>query len=253
MIAILPEPVAARLFVPADLAAGARVALDEGQAHYLKHVLRLGPGGRVGLFNGRDGEWRAVIAAQDRRATTLAVEGQSRPQAPEPDLWLLFAPVKRAPIDFVTEKATELGASALIPVLTRRTIASRVNTDRLAAIAREAAEQCERLTVPRIAEPVRLEDLPDLLDDRWLVVCDETGGRPIAEAVRVESPKKAAAILVGPEGGFAPGELDAILKLPFASRVGLGPRVLRADTAALAALAVFQALAGDWHSARPPV
>jgi len=243
-----PAAVAARLYVTSPLAPGLTVPLDERQAHYLRHVLRLGSGDAIGVFNGIDGEFRALLTAPGKRGAALELQTLTRLQAAEPDLWLLFAPIKRQPIDLIAEKATELGVSALQPVFTQRTVVARVNTERLTLIAREAAEQSERLTVPRILEPLPLQQaIQSLGSDRLLFVCDERGtGQPIAEAL-AEAKRGPSALLVGPEGGFAPGELDAVLKLPFAIAVGLGARVLRADTAALAALAVFQAIAGDWR------
>ncbi len=243
---------AARLHVDASHAAGGVVTLDADQAHYLRSVLRLGEGTVIGLFNGRDGEWSGRIAGYSKHAARIDLETQTRPLAPESPLWLIFAPVKRARIDFIAEKATELGATVVQPVYTERTIVTRVNEDRLRANAREAAEQSERLTVPEI-RPVRplFDVLGDLPAGLRLVLCDETGtAPPIAAALARWSPAPEPvagyAILTGPEGGFTETELDRLRKLPFVTPVGLGPRVLRADTAALAALAVLQALAGDW-------
>lgn len=254
--------VVTRLFVAADLAAGAELALDRDRAHYLRNVLRAAAGESVGLFNGRDGEWRARIASLGKAAATLSVEAQTRPQAPEPDVWLVFAPIKRARIDFVAEKATELGAAALVPVMTRRTVMTRVNTARLRANAIEAAEQTERLSVPAVHEPVALDRLlADWPRDRRILLCAEAGAaRPIAEVLRehanhsqMADPRAAGpwAVMTGPEGGLAPAELDGLSKLAFVTAVGLGPRILRADTAALAALACFQAILGDGRD-RPP-
>ena len=245
--------IAARLYVQAPLAEGLVVQPDTAQTHYLRHVLRLEAGAPLALFNGRDGEWRARLAVAARRGLSLIVEAMRRPQEPAPDLWLLAAPVKRAPLDLIAEKATELGIARLLPVLTRRSVVARVNVERLHAIAREAAEQSERLTVPEIAEPVALDRAVALFPpERLLLVADEGGGAPpIAEVLAGLGPLSGgAAVLTGPEGGFAPGELDAVLKLPFARPAGLGPRILRADTAAISTLAVFQALAGDWRRAR---
>jgi 16S rRNA (uracil1498-N3)-methyltransferase len=241
-----------RLFVQAELAAGASVGLAAPQAHLLKSVLRLERGAAVALFNGRDGEWRGRIDGFGKGWCSIAVEGQTREQAPEPDLWLAFAPVKRARIDFIAEKATELGVSALVPVLTERTIVERVNVERLLANAVEAAEQTERLTVPEVRPPVRLvELLAAWPEGRHLILCDESGGAPPAvEVVGKIGIGHALAVLVGPEGGFSPGELDGLKKLAFVSAVALGPRVLRAETAALATLAVVQALIGDWRQQR---
>ncbi len=245
-----------RLFVDESLAAGAGVALDADRAHYLRDVLRLGGGAAVKLFNGRDGEWRAAIESVARRAITVRVQTQTRQPAVEPDLWLCFAPVKKARLDFIAEKATELGVSALQPVITQRTIVERVNLDRLRANAVEAAEQTERLTVPAIAAPRTLQQwLSAWPAGRHLLLADETGGgRPIAGVLAgLDDVARAApwAVLTGPEGGFARAELDAIGGLPDVHAVGLGPRILRADTAALAALAVWQAIVGDWRRAAP--
>jgi 16S rRNA (uracil1498-N3)-methyltransferase len=245
--------IATRLFVGAPLAAGLAVPLDADQAHYLRAVLRLGPGGMLSLFNGREGEWRGRIVELGKNKGLVALEAQSRPQAAERDLWLAFAPVKRARIDYIAEKATELGVARLLPVITRRTNVARVNVERLQANAREAAEQTERLSVPRVEAPQPLDRFLDQFPaGRRLMVCDETGSAPPIAAVLADPAAAEAdwALLIGPEGGFAPEELDGLRKLPFVTAVGLGPRVLRADTAALASLAVFQALAGDWNKVR---
>lgn len=246
-----------RLFVDAPLSDGASVGLDHERTHYLRHVLRLERGATVGVFNGRDGEWAARIDAFGKAWCSLAVERRLRGQSGTPDLWLLFAPIKRGRIDSVAEKATELGVARLWPVFTRHTDATRVNTDRLRANAVEAAEQCERLSVPDVLEPVILERaLAGWPAERVLFLCAESGGAsPIVEAVRAHAGRPAG-ILVGPEGGFADVELDELRNRPFVVPIGLGPRVLRADTAALAALACWQAVAGDWTGggadARPP-
>jgi 16S rRNA (uracil1498-N3)-methyltransferase len=247
-----PPPPKIRLFVDAPLAAGAAPALSAEQSHYLLHVMRAQPGSEVALFNGRDGEWRAVLVEAGKRVARLAVSTLLRPQRPEPDLWLVFAPVKRARIDIIAEKATELGVSALVPVLTRHTAAGRVNEQRLRSIAVEAAEQSQRLTVPEVFGYRPLDAvLADWPKERRLILLDETGGgQSVAEAFSGGAAEPAA-LLVGPEGGFAKSELDAIGGLAFASSIGLGPRILRADTAVIAALACFQALCGDWRS-HPP-
>jgi len=247
-----------RLHVDEPLAAGTTLGLDHGRAHFLRTVLRLKRGDRLAVFNGQDGEWLAAIDGLGKGWCSLAVLEQRRQAAPEPDLWLLFAPIKRARLDFLVEKATELGCARLQPVITRRTNVSRVNLERLAATAREAAEQCERLTLPEVMPP---EDLMKLLahwpSERRLLLCAEAGSAaPLAEALRqVEGQQTGVqgswAVLTGPEGGFDQSELDALSKLPFVTPVGLGPRVLRADTAALAALATWQALLGD-AGKRPP-
>ena len=245
----------ARLFVDAELGAGGEVRLADERVHYLHHVLRLESGAPVDLFNGRDGEWRSSLIAVAKRHATLTVERQLRPQMDVPDLWLVFAPIKRARIDSVAEKATELGVAALLPVMTRHISVDRVNIERLRTIAVEAAEQCERLSVPEVRPPVTLEKLlTDWPPRRRLLLCAEAGdARPIAEALQSHVSDAGApwAVMIGPEGGFARSELDALVKLPFVMPVGLGPRILRADTAALAALACWQAVLGDGQQ-RPP-
>jgi 16S rRNA (uracil1498-N3)-methyltransferase len=245
---------AARIYVPADLAAGQSVGLSDAQAHYLRNVLRLGPGAVLALFNGRDGEWLGRIDGIAKGKCTIALGEQTREQVPEPDLWLVFAPVKRARIDYLVEKATELGVAALYPVRTERTVVERVNLERLQANAVEAAEQTERLSVPVVHPPETLKArIGGWNPARRLIVCDERGrAPPIAEIVAGlrGSLSAGAAVLIGPEGGFTETELDGLANLPFVNPVSLGPRILRADTAALAALAVFQAIAGDWREIR---
>lgn len=256
--------IATRLFVDAPLGEGQTVGLDHQQAHYLRSVLRLQSGAELALFNGHDGEWRARLDALGKGWASLAVVEQRRPQQAEPDLWLVFAPIKRARLDFMVEKACELGASRLVPVFTQNTDVSRVNCERLRSNCREAAEQCERLTVPEVAEPTRLRELLDAWPaERHLLLGAESGeASPVAEELaraceraggRAGMPASAApwAVLVGPEGGFTEAELDALTKLPFVTAAGLGPRVLRADTAAIALLACWQAWLGD-GDARPP-
>jgi 16S rRNA (uracil1498-N3)-methyltransferase len=230
------------------LAGGAAASLVAAQAHHLRTVLRLGPGAPVAAFNPRDGEWLCRIADLDRGRGTIVAERRLREPVPEADLWLLFAPIKRARLDWLIEKATELGVAALLPVWTRHTQSERLNLDRLRAHAVAAAEQSERLSVPEIHLPTPLEEaLAGWRPARRLLVCDETGG---GEPIAVAAARLGAgptALLTGPEGGFAETELDSLEKLTFVTRVGLGPRILRADTAALAALAVYQASAGDWR------
>jgi 16S rRNA (uracil1498-N3)-methyltransferase len=235
-----------RLYVTADLAAGP-LALCKDHAHYVANVMRARAGDDVLVFNGRHGEWRGRLDHVAKNAVTLVLEAQVRAQASEPDLWLVAAPIKKDCIDLVAEKAAELGASALWPVFTRRTVASRVNTERLGAHMREAAEQCERLTVPEVMEPAPLDKVLAGWDaGRTLLFLDESGGGPPLAHVLAELPAGPLAVLVGPEGGFAPEEREALARLPFARPVGLGPRILRAETAAIAALAVVQAVHGDW-------
>ncbi len=248
-----------RLFVEEDLAENATVGLDHGRAHFLRSVLRLARGARLALFNGRDGEWLARLDGLGKGWASLVVERRLRAQAGTPDLWLVFAPIKRARIDFLAEKATELGVDLLQPVMTRHTAVTRVNVERLAANAREAAEQCCRLSVPEV-RPV--QDLFALLSqwpaERRLLLCAEAGVvRPLAEVLAESAAAGSApppfAVLTGPEGGFARDELDALAKLPFVTPIGLGPRLLRADTAALAALACWQAVLGDGRDRPPPL
>jgi 16S rRNA (uracil1498-N3)-methyltransferase len=245
------ERPAARLYIANALANVSAVELAPGQVHYLRSVLRLGPGAAVAAFNATDGEWLCRIAEIGKRGARLTVEYGMRSPEPEPDLWLLFAPIKRGRIDWLVEKATELGVSALLPVWTTRTQPERLNLERLRAHAIEAAEQSERLSVPELRSPEALgRVLAAWPAERRLIVCDESGaGEPIG-AVTARLPIGPMALLVGPEGGFDQTELDALGKLSFVSRVGLGPRVLRAETAALAALAVYQATAGDWRRTR---
>jgi 16S rRNA (uracil1498-N3)-methyltransferase len=240
-----------RLFVTADLGEGRVAELSAGQAHYLKNVMRLAPGDAVALFNGRAGEWGGRIAAFGRGACSVTIETQRCPQAAEPDVWLLFAPIKRAPLDFLVQKAVELGVSRLQPVITGHTDVSRVNTDRLRANAVEAAEQCGRLSLPEIAEPVAFAAaFAGWLSDRRLLVCAESGPvRPVGKVLS-EAAAGAFALMTGPEGGFTTSELDGLRKLPFVTPISLGPRILRAETAAVAALACWQSVLGDWRSDR---
>jgi 16S rRNA (uracil1498-N3)-methyltransferase len=244
-----------RLFVTDPLAENLHIALDGDRTHYLKNVMRRALGDEVGLFNGRDGEWLGRIETFGRSTTGIALTVQRRPQAASPDIWLAFAPIKRARIDLIAEKATELGVSVLWPVMTRRAEPMRVNTERLTNIAIEAAEQTERLDVPVVREAVTLDKmLAQWPQDRTLFVCAEAGSAlPIADAILAKRDAPAG-FLIGPEGGFAAAELDALRKLPFVVPIGLGPRLLRAETAAVAALACWQALAGDGATAesRPP-
>jgi 16S rRNA (uracil1498-N3)-methyltransferase len=240
---------ATRLYLPGGLAEGAEVAVDSDQAHRLRAVLRLGPGATVAGFNARDGEFLCRVAELRRGEGRLLVERLLRAPEPEPDLWLVFAPIKRARLDWLVEKAAELGVAALLPVWTERTQPERLNLDRLAAHAVAAAEQSGRLSVPELRAPEKLARLvAEWPAERHLYVCDETGGGvPLGTLGGTVKAGHPAALLIGPEGGFAETELDAIGKPAFATRVGLGPRVLRAETAAIAALAVFQAVAGDWR------
>jgi 16S rRNA (uracil1498-N3)-methyltransferase len=224
------------------LSSGESIELDPPQVNYLGNVLRMGEGAELLLFDGQSGEWLARIAEAEKRRIILSVERQTREAETVPDLWLAFAPVKRAQTDWLVEKATELGAARLIPVMTRRTVAERVKLERLEAIAIEAAEQCGRTLLPGIAEPVALKDV--LNAQRTVYFADEAGGEPAAEAFK----PGAALILTGPEGGFTEEERAAVRAAPTAVPISLGPRILRAETAALAALATYMAIAGDWRS-----
>jgi 16S rRNA (uracil1498-N3)-methyltransferase len=238
-----------RLFVPHPLSAGAELSLDEGQSRYLAAVMRAKAGDELRVFNGRDGEWRALVAAVGKRSVTLQLIDPARPQAQGPDLDLLIALVKRGPLETIVEKAVELGARRVRPVITERTNADHTRVDRLRAIAVEAAEQTGRLDVPEVLEPVRLDRLIDGWDGpRRLMFCDEGGeARPALEALAGETAAPWA-VLVGPEGGFSPGERARLRALDYAVPVSLGPRILRADTAAIAALTLWQAAAGDWKA-----
>jgi 16S rRNA (uracil1498-N3)-methyltransferase len=242
---------ATRLYVTMPLTSGVDVELSSYQAHRLRSVLRLGSGATIAVFNGHDGEWLCRVAELGRNGARVTVESRLRGLEPESELWLIFAPIKRARLEWLVEKATELGASALLPVWTARTQVERLNLERLRAHAVAAAEQSERLSVPELRPPEGLDRVLACWSlGKRLIVCDETGaGAPIGEAL-AQLPAGPTALLVGPEGGFNQSELDALGKLSFVSRVGLGPRVLRAETAAVAALAIFQGVAGDWRQSR---
>ena len=236
-----------RLCVKAPLGEGARVALDRAQAHYLGSVLRLKSGDRVLVFNGSDGEWSATLAAE-RRAATLLVGAQTRAQTTPADLHYLFAPLKAARLDYMVQKAVEMGVSRLQPVLTRHGQVTRINTERMEANAIEAAEQCGILSLPSVESAVSLNRLLAEWDRaRRLIFCDENAETMSPVAALAGVPRSPLAVLIGPEGGFAEDERDALLKLPNVVRISLGPRILRADTAAVAALTLVQALIGDWR------
>ena len=233
-----------RLFVRTPLGEGARVELDLGQANYLGNVMRLGEGAEALLFDGSTGEWLARVAEAGRKRMTLTVERRTREAEAITDVWLAFAPVKRTQTDWLVEKATELGAARLMPVITQRTIVERVKTERLQSIAIEAAEQCGRTVLPGIDEPVALARFLEQRDaTRTLYLADENGGEPAASAFKPGP----GIILTGPEGGFTDHERALIRTAQNASPVSLGPRILRAETAALAALAAYMAIAGDWR------
>jgi 16S rRNA (uracil1498-N3)-methyltransferase len=233
-----------RLFVETALADGLGIPLSAAQSHYLLHVMRARIGDRVGLFNGRDGEWLARIAETRRRECTVLCEQKIAEQGCDDDLWLVFAPIKKTPADYLAQKATELGVSVLQPVITRRTIVHRINTERMRANAIEAAEQSGRTTVPEIREPLELQPmLAGWPQGRQLLFCDEAGGLPINHALSNESASPWA-VITGPEGGFDEMEREMIRALTATVPVSLGKRILRADTAALAALAIWQSQCG---------
>ena len=236
-----------RLFIPHDLAPGAEFALDHAQSHYLASVMRQGVGDEVALFNGRDGEWLAAITVVTKRAVGLRAHTLTRPQATGPDLDLIVAVVKRGRVETIVEKAAELGARRVRLVLTERTNADRARVERLSAIATEAAEQTGRLDAPEICEPVKLSKLIDGWEDgRRLLFCDEAGdAAPVLRALAGQ-PAGPWAILIGPEGGFSAQERAMLRALPCAVPASLGPRILRADTAAISALTLWQAAIGDW-------
>ena len=249
-----------RLYVAPDLIAGGDLVLDGDQAHYLTRVMRLGAGDPVRVFNGRHGEWDASLSASTKSTATLQLGPRVREQAGVPDLWLLFAPLKKARTDFVVEKAVELGVAEIRPVLTERTDAETVRVDRLQRLAIEAAEQTERLDVPAIRDAAKLLTLLNGWDaNRVLLFADEAGddaerpwggeaGRAMpADEVLRGLPDGPAAVLIGPEGGFSPSERAHLRKQAFVRPVSLGPRILRAETAALAALALWQSIRGDWR------
>ena len=231
-----------RLFVTTALRDGVRIELDAGQANYLGNVLRMKVGGELLVFDGASGEWLARIAEAGRKRMTLIVERRTREPETIPDVWLAFAPVKRARIDWLVEKATELGVARLIPVTTQRTVVERLNLERLRAHIIEAAEQCGRTRLPELAEPVTLARFLQG-GTRTLYFADESGGEPAIKAFKPGP----ATILTGPEGGFSEEERAAVRTAPNAIAISLGPRILRAETAALAALAAYMAVAGDWR------
>lgn len=233
-----------RLFVASPLGPGATVALDAAQANYLGNVLRLKEGDRLLLFDGTSGEWLAEVAEAGKKRMTLAVLEPTRPQENTPDLWLAFAPVKKGRVDWLVEKAVELGVARLLPVITQRTIVDKLNLERMRAHIVEAAEQCGRTALADIFEPVKLDPFLKGRDPgRTLYFADENGGEPAASAFKPGP----ALILTGPEGGFTPDEAVTIRAAPNAKAVSLGPRILRAETAALASVAAWMSAVGDWR------
>jgi 16S rRNA (uracil1498-N3)-methyltransferase len=237
-----------RVFVEAALTAGAEVALAREQINHLVNVLRRGAGDPVLLFNGRDGEWRASLAGSGKR-TVAAVGERARAQPPAGDLHFLFAPLKHARLDYLVQKAVEMGASRLQPVITRHTQVARINTERMRANVIEAAQQCGVLALAEVAEPAAFDDIVAADPARLLVFCDEDAEvkDPLAALAAARDRASALAVLIGPEGGFSEEERAALIKRPNTLRLSLGPRILRADTAAVAALALVQAAVGDWR------
>ena len=237
-----------RLFLEADLAKGVTIAASAEQSNYLRNVLRLASGARLLVFNGRDGEWEATLGHDGRKGASLAIGAQIRVQSDAQDVWYLFAPLKRARLDYMVQKAVEMGAGRLVPVLTQHTVAERVSLERMRANVIEAAEQCGVLAVPEVAEPQRLSPVLECWDGRRrLIFCDESAAvaDPIA-ALRALTAGPVA-VLVGPEGGFSEAERVAILALSVAVPISLGPRIMRADTAAVAVLTLVNACLGDWR------
>ena len=233
-----------RLYVETPLGAGTQVTLDAAQANYVGNVMRMKEGDALLLFDGRSGEWLAEVAETGKKRMTLTVVEQTKAQEAVPDLWLAFAPVKKGRVDWLVEKAVELGVARLLPVITQRTIVDRLNLERMRAHIVEAAEQCGRTALAEIEEPVKLEAFLKARDPgRSLYFADETGGQPAAAAFQPGP----ALILTGPEGGFTPGEAEAIRSVPNAIPISLGPRILRAETAALAAVTSWMAAVGDWQ------
>ncbi|MCO6389725.1 16S rRNA (uracil(1498)-N(3))-methyltransferase [Aliihoeflea aestuarii] len=236
-----------RLFVTDALSVDAEIALPTQQSHYLSNVLRMREGGEVLVFNGRDGEWLAVVNEVARKSVRLSLREQTRPQPTTPDLLYCFAPIKAGRLDYMVQKAVEMGAGMLQPVITQHTQVPRIGIDRLQANALEAAEQCGILAVPQVREAVKLDRLlADWDESRALIFCDESaaGDNPVSALAPLKGRK--LALIVGPEGGFSDAERKQLRALPFVTAIPLGPRILRADTAAVAALAVIQATIGDW-------
>lgn len=235
-----------RLFIDAGLSGGADVACSAEQANYLLNVLRLGEGVAVRVFNGRDGEWRALIRVPRRKDCRLTIDAQTRPQAAGPDVDYLFAPLKHARLDYMVQKATEMGVRRLWPVITRRTVAQRVNLDRMRMNAIEAAEQCGLLTIPEVCEPMQLSAALAAIDaGRRLIFCDEAAPAGSPVAALAETPRGPLAVLIGPEGGFDDAERTMLRARRFTLAISLGPRIMRADTAAVAALALVNAVIGQ--------
>ena len=241
-------PSKVRLFIDHPLAPGQTVPLSQAQANYLFAVMRLAPGAVLSVFNGRDGEWDATVTEAGKRGGTLTAQARTRPLMPPPDLWLIFAPVKKARTDFIVEKAVEMGVARILPVTADHSNSDRVNVDRLRAHAIEAAEQCGATMVPPVDPVQRLSTLLDHWpEDRDLWFCDEDMSEDFSPGPGTTHTDSPSAILIGPEGGFSAPERKRLRHLTFATPVRLGPRILRADTAAVAALTLWQVSRGDWR------
>lgn len=240
-----------RLYHPDDLYSAREITLSDGQSHYLRNVLRATIGHRLAVFNERDGEWSAHVSTLTKNTVCITIEGQLRPATPGPDLTLMFAPIKHDPLTFLMEKATELGVRNFHPVMTERCNISRVNHERLQNNVIEAAQQCERFDVPRIHPMVSLAKSLSGWDATIpLFVCQERGDVPsITQSLRKLPPFTPAGFLIGPEGGFSPQEFAYLKSFSFTKNISLGPRILRAETASLAALTCYQAIVGDWGGA----
>jgi 16S rRNA (uracil1498-N3)-methyltransferase len=246
-MAIHPSYPRTRIYIEPALSEQVPIILEDKQAHYLSHVLRLKEGDIIGFFNGKDGEWQAAIDTIQKKAVTLTVQKQLRPHKQLPELWLLCAPLKNSKTEWVIEKATELGVTRICPVITQFTVVDKINEARWYSIVTEAAEQCERVDVPIIAPIIAL---PKLLTE-WpqnqnLIFGDESGGSKSAKELLPTITHTKKAVLIGPEGGFSPVELELLRSLPYVCGMCMGPRVMRADTAAIAALTLLQAWCGDW-------
>lgn len=243
-------PLRTRLYLSEGFSPSVSLGLTPQQIHYLRNVLRLASGVEIAVFNGKDGEWRAKIETLTKETGTICLEEQLRPMISSPDIWLLFAPIKRQGVDLIAEKATELGISRLQPVVTRYTAVSRINTERMRANAIEAAQQCRRLDVPEVKETTSLSEvLESWPADRLLFVCAETGEARHEAFTALQSCQRGepAGLLVSSEGGFAQSEINQLQSLPFVRLVHLGPRILRSETACLAVLSCWQMVLGDWN------
>jgi 16S rRNA (uracil1498-N3)-methyltransferase len=237
-----------RLFTTESLQKSIMVELSKGQAHYLVNVMRQKDGDAILIFNGKDGEWLANISSCSKKHCQIILQQQTQKQKAQPDIWLCFAPVKNSPITNIIQKATELGASIMQPVITKHTIVTKINAERLEAIAIEAAEQSQRITVPQVMMPLTLEKLLSIWDNsRKIILCDESGdGVPMVESLLNLEKSGKYAVLIGPEGGFSISEFALLKKQPYVISISMGPRIMRADTAAIVSLAGVFSILGDW-------